>query len=178
MRLVTPGYYGTMHVKWITRLRFTDHESGHTSQIPHYRTPRVPIKPGERFTPTYENSEPNWRMRLKCVILTPQPGATLPLGLLSIAGVAFNDGEAKIESVLVSVDQGCVWQCAQLDAPESPYAWYRWTAEVRISTRTTQIWARAIDSLGRSQPLDGAVFWNPSGYTWNGVEMIDVKLQS
>ena len=80
VRLVTPGYYGTMHVKWITRLRFTDSESDHTSQIPHYRTPRVPITPGESFTPTYENSEPNWRMKVKCVVLSPKPGRHNSIG--------------------------------------------------------------------------------------------------
>jgi sulfite oxidase len=178
VRLLTPGYYGTMHVKWITRLRFTDKESNQTSQIPHYRTPRVPIQPGEPFTPTYENSEPNWRMKIKCVVLSPQPSDTLLSGEVPVVGVAFNDGEAKIESVLVSTDQGLTWQRAQLDVPESPYAWYRWTTTVQVSPTTKQIWARAIDALGRTQPLDGAVHWNPSGYTWNGVERIDVKVQA
>jgi DMSO/TMAO reductase YedYZ molybdopterin-dependent catalytic subunit len=167
-----------MHVKWVTRLRFTDQESDHTSQIPHYRTPRVPIEPGEPFTPTYENSEPNWRMKIKCVVLSPKPGDTLPRGDFSVAGVAFNDGEARIETVLVSVDQGRAWQQAQLEVPESPYAWHRWTARIEISPTTRQIWARAIDALGRSQPLDGAVHWNPAGYTWNGMEKIDVKVQA
>jgi hypothetical protein len=39
-----------------------------------------------------------------------------------------------------------------------------------------QIWARAVDTLGRTQPLDGSVFWNPQGYTWNGVEKIEVQV--
>ncbi len=50
VRLVTPGYYGTMHIKWLSQLRFTPGESDHTSQIPHYRTPRQPIKPGSPMT--------------------------------------------------------------------------------------------------------------------------------
>ena len=24
-------------------------------------------------------------------------------------------------------------------------------------------------SLGRSQPLDGKIFWNPNGYEWTGI---------
>ncbi|MBI3839417.1 MAG: sulfite oxidase [Planctomycetia bacterium] len=177
VRLVTPGYYGTMHVKWVTRLRFDSKESDHSSQIPHYRTPRVPIKPGEAFTATYENSEPNWPMKIKCVVLSPASGAALPAGEVPVTGAAFNDGEARIETVLVSIDQGRTWRRAQLEVPDSPYAWYRWTARVRVSPMTKQIWARAIDALGRSQPLDGAIHWNPSGYTWNGVEKIDVKVR-
>ncbi len=39
----------------------------------------------------------------------------------------------------------------------------------RLEPGEHEIWARAIDALGRSQPLDGSVFWNPNGYEWTGV---------
>ena len=174
LRLVTPGYFGTMHVKWLTRLRFETNESNHTSQVPHYRTPREPIRPGQPFTATIENSEPNWRMKLKCVVLAPTAGAELASGEVTVRGVAFNDGRATIESVLVSLDAGRNWQPTQLETPKSPYAWYRWHAGLRVPPGKQQIWARAVDALGRSQPTDGAIAWNPQGYTWNGVEKIDV----
>ena len=77
VRLVTPGYYGTMHIKWLSQLRFTPGESDHTSQIPHYRTPRQPIKPGQPYDFTYANSDPNWRMKIKSVVLSPAPAARL-----------------------------------------------------------------------------------------------------
>jgi sulfite oxidase len=176
VRLVTPGYYGTMHVKWLSRLRFETHESDHTSQIPHYRTPRDRIKPGQPFTATYENSEPNWRMKVKCVVLWPTSGARLASGDVNVAGVAFNDGHAPIETVLVSPDCGRNWQRAQFEPPESPYAWYRWQTRLKLRPGQQQIWALAIDALGRGQPLDGSVDWNPQGYTWNGVEKIDVNV--
>ena len=80
VRLVTPGYYGTMHVKWLTQLRFEPSESDHTSQIPHYRTPRERIKPGQPFDFTYANSEPNWRMKIKCVVLSPAPKSRVSPG--------------------------------------------------------------------------------------------------
>jgi sulfite oxidase len=176
VRLVTPGFYGTMHVKWVTRLRFDDKESDHTSHMPKYRTPLVPIPPGGPFQPTYTNSEPNWRMRLKSVVLSPSSGAKLSAGKVSVVGVAFNDGLARIESVLVSTDQGQSWQQAKLEVPESPYAWYRWRAAVKLSPGKHEIWSRAVDALGRSQPLDGSIFWNPRGYTWNGVEKIAVTV--
>ena len=176
VRLVTPGYYGTMHVKWLNHLRFESRESDHSSQIPNYRTPREQIKAGEPFMPTYENSEPNWRMKVKCVVLSPAARAKLPLGVLAVSGVAFNDGEAKIETVLVSPDAGRTWQTAQLDVPSSPFAWYRWQARLNLPRGPAQVWAMAIDALGRGQPLDGSVAWNPQGYTWNGVEKIDLQI--
>ena len=90
--------------------------------------------------------------------------------------MAFNDGEAKIDQVLVSIDRGNSWQRAELETPGSPYAWSRWKANVTLGRGRHQIWARASDTLGRSQPLDGSIFWNPEGYTWNGVEKIDVTV--
>ena len=39
-----------------------------------------------------------------------------------------------------------------------------------------ELWVRAVDALGRSQPLDGSIHWNPSGYEWNGVEKIAVRV--
>jgi sulfite oxidase len=176
VRLVIGGYYGTMQVKWISRLRFDAEESNHTSQVPHYRTPLVPIPPGEPFEATLANSEPNWRMKIKSVVLAPLPGATLTAGESTASGVAFNDGEAAIETVLVSGDGGRTWQRAEVEAPDSPYAWYRWQAQLNLPAGRHQIWARAIDKLGRSQPLDGTIHWNPNGYTWNGVDKIDVTV--
>jgi sulfite oxidase len=174
LRLVTPGYYGTMHVKWLTRLRFEIRESDHTSQVPNYRTPLEPITPGQPFTATIKNSEPNWRMKLKCVVLAPAAGAQLPAGDVTVGGVAFNDGRTRIREVLVSPDGGRNWQAARVEVSSSPYAWHRWQATLKLAPGKTQIQARAVDAQGRTQPDDGAVAWNPQGYTWNGVEKIDV----
>ena len=176
LRLVTPGFYGTMQVKWLSRLRFDTSESNHTSQIPHYRTPRTPILPGEGFVPTYANSEPNWRMKIKSVILSPAPKSKLTGAGVTVEGVAFNDGESPIETVLVSGDRGQTWLPAPLNVPKSPYAWYRWSLTLKMSPGGQQIWARAIDRMGRTQPFDGAVGWNPQGYTWNGMEKIDITV--
>ncbi len=176
VRLVTPGFYGTMQVKWVTRLRFEDHESDHTSQIPDYRTPLRLLRPGEAFEPSYANSEPNWRMRLKSVVLSPQDDATLRGPEQVIRGVAFSDGEARIEAVLVSLDRGATWRRAELTVPDSPYAWYPWHLACRLAEGRQAIWVRAIDAQGRTQPLDGNRFWNPKGYAWNGVEQIEVTV--
>ena len=176
LRLVTPGYYGTMQVKWLSRLRFDSHESNHTSQIPHYRTPREPIAPGAAFTPTFANSEPNWRMKIKSVVLSPSPKASVSTDGVEVRGVAFNDGESPIERVLVSGDRGASWQPAELHVPKSPYAWYRWHTRLKLAGGEQQIWALAIDRAGRTQPSDGSVAWNPQGYTWNGMEKIEVTV--
>ena len=81
-----------------------------------------------------------------------------------------------MEAVLISLDQGGTWQPADFDPPESPYAWYQWSTRVDLAPGEHEIWARAIDELGRSQPLDGSVLWNPNGYEWTGVFKTNVTV--
>jgi hypothetical protein len=90
--------------------------------------------------------------------------------------VAFNDGAAPIDAVLVSIDQGNSWQRTKVGRSQNPYAWYRWRKPLQLKRGPQQIWARAFDTLGRTQPLDGSIYWNPEGYTWNGVEKIEVTV--
>lgn len=169
VRLVIPGLFGTMQIKWLSRLRFDTAESTCFYHATEYRMPHALLKPGEKFRFTLENSRPTWDIRLMSYILSPEPDATVPAGNVTIKGVAYNDGKARLESVLVSIDKGQSWQPAQFDTPDSPYAWYQWKAQANLKPGTYEIWSRAIDALGRSQPLDGAVFWNPNGYEWTGV---------
>jgi sulfite oxidase len=176
VRLVTPGFFGTMHIKWLTQLRFEAEETKVDHQLPRYRMPHELVKPGTDFEFTFQNSRPNYRMNVKSQILTPLPGAKLSAGETKVVGVAFNDGAAAIEAVLVSIDKGQSWKPARLSPPKNPTGWTRWEASVSLGAGSQEIWSRAIDRLGRSQPLDGAVYWNPHGYEWNGVEKIPVAV--
>ncbi len=175
VRLMTPGFYGTMHVKWVSRLRFEGDETDNYNHIPRYRVPRAPLEPGKPITYTFSNSKACWRMKTKCVVLSPQPDAAVKAGKpVTVRGVAFNDGSTRIESVHLSTDLGQTWSRIRLDIPRSPFAWYRWSATVTLAAGKQQLWARTVDAQGRTQPLDGSIHWNPSGYEWNGVEKIAV----
>jgi hypothetical protein len=155
--------FGTMQIKWLTRLRFETEESPNFYHATEYRMPYARVKAGPPFRFTLESSRPTWDIRLMSYILDPLPGAKLKAGPITVSGVAYNDGKARIESVLVSVDKGENWRPAKLEIPDSPYAWYQWKAHATLEPRTHEIWARATDALGRSQPLDGKIFWNPNG---------------
>ncbi len=122
LRLVTPGYYGTMNLKWLSRLRLEAQETVNHHQVKRYRTPLHPIEPGSKFEYGLENSEPNWNMRIKSLIFSPLDGEQIPAGRLRFNGVAWNDGEAKIETVELSSDAGFHWQRAELKVPGSRYA--------------------------------------------------------
>ncbi|WP_330256154.1 molybdopterin-dependent oxidoreductase [Nocardia sp. NBC_00565] len=176
VRLVTPGFFGTMQLKWLSRLRFETSESTCFYHATEYRVPLSPVKAGERFRFTLENSRPTWDIRLMSYILDPEQGATLGTGEVTVSGVAYNDGKARLESVLVSFDEGRSWQSAEFETPESPFAWYQWTTRTTLEPGVHQIWSRALDYLGRSQPLDGSVYWNPNGYEWTGVYKTEVTV--
>src|SRR5690606_30840388 len=104
VRLVTPGVFGTMHLKWLSKLTFAGEESQNENHARRYRVPKRRIKPGEEFTADLNNSRFNWRMNVKSVVLEPAPGAEVKAGSNTIRGVAFNDGAAPIDVVLVSTD--------------------------------------------------------------------------
>lgn len=177
LRLVTPGYYGTMHVKWLSRLRFEAQESVNHHQVKRYRTPLRPLEPGADFDYGLDNSEPNWGMRIKSIVLSPTDGAALPAGPTTVRGVAWNDGLARIDAVEWSLDDGRNWHKAELQLPTSTYAWCPFEARLELAAGSHTILCRAVDTLGRTQPRNGLVGWNPAGYGWNGVETIRVAVQ-
>ncbi len=176
VRLITPGYYATMHVKWVTRLRIESDETSNVFQMPKYRTPKHSIAPGEEFEFTYENSDPNWDMRIKSRLLNPTNGAQVPAGLLEVSGVAWNDGNTPLVAVETSIDQGKTWRRASLTRAKSPWAWHDWSAQIRLGKGTRTVWCRAYDALGRTQPIDGSIHWNQRGYTWNEVDKISLEV--
>ncbi|MBA4016276.1 MAG: sulfite reductase [Pirellula sp.] len=172
LRLVTPGYYGTMHVKWLSRLRLDATETTNHHQVKRYRTPLDQIEPGAPFDYRLENSEPNWRMRIKSVVFAPIQGARVPAGEVLAKGVAWNDGTSRIDAVETSLDGGHTWRRAELEPPSDRYAWYRWQTPLTVAAGDQLLLCRAIDTLGNTQPLDGAADWNPAGYGWHGVERV------
>jgi sulfite oxidase len=187
VRLVTPGYYATMNVKWLTRLRFEDRESENHHHVGRYRTPLNQLKPGTPFKSTLDNSEPNWRMRIKSTIFAPLAGETVKAGEVEIRGVAWNDGAVPLAAVEVSIDNGQTWQKTKLHlkanvdanaggAAVPSYAWQHWKHSVQLPAGEHKILSRAIDVLGRAQPLDGSISWNPQGYAWHGVDAVTVKV--
>jgi hypothetical protein len=76
----------------------------------------------------------------------------------------------------VSIDFGATWQKAKLERPVNRLAWQHWQAAVTFPEfGYYEVWARATDSEGRSQPmvLPG---WNPKGYLNNACHRIAVQV--
>lgn len=174
VRLVVPGYYGTMNVKWLSRLRFEAVETSNVNQIPRYRVPNDPIEPGTPIDYTFQNSTPNWRQKIKSVIFGPSTETEVAAGQVEVHGVAWNDGAAAVAAVEISTDDGGTWRKAALSSPTGAYGWYEFRTVVNLAAGEHRIWSRAVDERGDAQPLNGSVWWNPSGYEWHGADYVDV----
>ncbi len=142
---MTPGYYGTMNVKWLTELKLAAQETTNYHQVARYRTPKVPIPVGSDFSYGLANSDANWRMRIKSVIFSPLEKEIVRAGLSEVRGVAWNDGAAKIETVLVTTGPGRPWEQARIEPGGGPYAWQPWTISFDLPRGEHQIAVRAID---------------------------------
>ncbi len=76
--------------------------------------------------------------------------------------------------MFTSIDFGATWQQASIEPAANRLAWQHWSATVDFpESGYYEIWARAEDSNGNSQPvvLPG---WNPRGYLNNACHRIAV----
>lgn len=176
VRLIIPGFYGNMNVKMVSNLLFAAEQSPSVFQSVAYRMPNEVVTPATFKFDNYTiyNSVPTYGHRIKSVIFSPLPEDEPKAGTVTISGVAFNDGKAKITMVEVSTDGGKSWREAAIEPPESPWAWHHWSLTTRLGRGQHVLASRATDALGRTQPIDGLILWNPRGYEWNGVEKVPV----
>lgn len=175
LRLVIPGFYGNVQVKWLTRLRFEANETSNFFQIPDYRTPKQRIAPGAAVEYTFDNSDPNFAMKINSRIFAPVDGAKVQAGQQTdVRGVAWNDGMAELVAVEISTNRGATWIATRLSDSAGPFAFREWQTSIIFEKGEHLLWVRAVDAVGRTQPIDGGLFWNPGGYGWNAMEQIRV----
>jgi DMSO/TMAO reductase YedYZ molybdopterin-dependent catalytic subunit len=177
VRLIVPGWSGSASQKWLTRIQLRDVEhDGQGMKGTSYRVPAVPIVPGTDHDGTgFRILE---SMPVKSLITSPADGTRLPAGTreLDLRGHAWA-GDLTVQDVLVSIDFGQTWQPADLSDPVNRYAWQRWSTSVMLpSEGYYEIWARAVDSDGTSQPF-AAPNWNPGGYGGNAYHRIAILVE-
>ncbi len=178
VRLLVPGWPGSASHKWLTRIWVRDKEHdgpGMTGTA--YRVTRKPMIPGGKVDDA--NMMILESMPVRSIITSVAHGAELAPGTrkLPVRGQAWA-GDLAVSEVNVSVDYGATWKKAQLNAPANKYAWQRWSAEVDLpSDGYYEIWAKATDANGRSQPhVVGN--WNPQGYGGNAFHRVAVLVKA
>ena len=179
VRLIIPGFFGNMNMKMLTALNLTAEQSASFYQRLGYRMPlELPADPHAFKAGDYTiyNSLPTYGHVIKSVIFSPLPEDKPKAGSVEITGVAFNDGAAKITQVSVSWDGGKSWTDAEIEPPDSPWAWHHWKVKGDLASGSNTLMSVATDALGRTQPIDGLVRWQPRGYEWNGVERLTITV--
>lgn len=172
LRAVVPGWEGAYWVKWLSAVTVLNAQHDGFFVQTAYRYPRRAVTPGSVVPAS--DMEPLTGMTVKSLIVSPEPGASVPAGRLRIAGYAWT-GEAEIARVEVSTDGGASWQRTSLGRDREPYAWRAFEYEWRDArTGTYTVIARATDSRGRTQR--DAPQWNPSGYLWNAPDRVTVTV--
>jgi hypothetical protein len=137
-----------------------------------YRMPRHPVAPGTEVPP--EDMMVMGSMIVKSVVSFPEAGVEVAAGRpFEVRGHAWA-GDDQVASVAVSTDFGASWQEATVSPPPNRYSWQRWRADVTLPlTGYYEVWARATDNLGRTQPMV-VPGWNPRGYLNNAAHRIHV----
>ncbi len=174
LRLVVPGWPGSVSHKWITKVTVRDRvHDGPGMTGTSYRVPMRPVLPGSR------TDDANFKilesMPVRGIITSPADGTRFAAGTreLKLRGAAWA-GELEVRRVDVSIDFGATWHQAYVAPPRNRYDWRRWTASVALpSEGYYEVWVRATDSAGRAQP-HVAGGWNPEGYGANPMHRIAV----
>lgn len=174
VRLVIPGWPGSLSHKWLTRIRIRDREhDGQGMTGTSYRVAINPMVPGGKV------DDGNFRilesMPVRSIITAPANGARLPIGTreVPVRGAAWA-GDLTVRAVDLSTDFGATWSPAEMQPGRNRYDWNRWTGTAELpSDGYYELWVRATDSSGRMQPhLAGG--WNPQGYGGNAMHRVAI----
>lgn len=175
LRLVCGGWPASVSGKWLTRIRIRDREhDGAKMTGKSYRVPCEPVAPGADVAD--EDMCIIESMPVKSLVTWPRSGIEhAQVKPLTVRGHAWA-GDRSVAEVLTSTDYGATWHAAELEPPANRLAWQHWTQDVAfLQAGYHEIWARAIDDRGVSQPmvLPG---WNPRGYLNNACHRIAVMI--
>ena len=176
LRLVIPGWPGSVSAKWLTRIWIRDrHHDGPGMGGILYRVPITPMPAGQYDRKNLTDLE---SMPVRAIITRPADRTLVDRGTrtIELRGAAWA-GDYQVRQVDISVDRGATWQPASLQAPKNRHDWQRWTAVIGMPSgvRSLDIWARGTDELGRTQPL-AEENWNPHGVGGNPMHRITIKL--
>lgn len=166
VRAIVPGWYGTYHVKWLTRLAVVDRPFDGVFMTRNWRV--------RRRRDGHVREEAASQIAVKSLIASIAPGAKLPLGTHTIMGAAWSGGK-DIASVQVSTDGGAAWRFARLMERHALYAWRLWEFSWQAAKPGTYtLMARATDTSGDAQPF--AYDLDRNGFEVNHVQPVRVEV--
>jgi len=174
LRLVIPGWPGSVSHKWLNRITVRDREYDGPDMVGlAYRVPIKPMVPGGKADAG--NFKILEAMPMRVIVTSPANGTRYPAGTreLRLRGAAWA-GEVEVQRVDISLDFGATWQRTLLARARNRYDWRRWSGSAHVpADGYYELWVRASDATGRMQPhIAGG--WNPQGYGANPMHRIAV----
>ena len=175
LRMVCGGWPASVSGKWLKRLLVRNQvHDGEKMLGQSYRMPCKPIAPGAAV-PDAEMCIIG-SMPVRSLVTFPKSGISYARSApLEVRGHAWA-GDLRVSEVHTSIDFGATWQETKLERPANRLAWQHWATGIRFPQEGYyEIWARAVDEQGRSQPmvLPG---WNPQGYQNNACHRIAIAV--
>lgn len=175
LRLVCGGWVASTSGKWLKKIVIRNQiHDGDKMASPSYHVPCKPIAPGKEVDK--EDMCIIESMPVKSLVTFPKSGITHKLvEKLEVRGHAWA-GDLAVAELFVSIDFGATWIKAELKKPVNRLAWQRWSTSLTFpQAGYYEVWARAIDSNGRSQPMVIPA-WNSHGYLNNACHRIAVQV--
>ena len=168
LRLIVPHWYGMASVKWLQHIYVHDQAFQGPFQMEDYQYYPHADDDAGKHPVTYKAVNSTIRM--------PLDWSTLNAGIYRIEGTPWS-GTGPIERVEISLDQGQTWKEADLERDlRQPHAWtnwmFRWNA---TQPGEYELWSRATDAAGRTQPLEP--YWNRKGYGYNAIYKTRVRIK-
>ena len=175
LRLVCGGWPGSVSGKWLSKIVIRNKvHDGKKMGAPSYRVPKNSVAPGTKVPK--KDMAIIESMPVKSLITFPKSGISHQQGkALEVRGHAWA-GDLDVKRVFVSIDFGAHWQKVRVKRPVNRLAWQHWSTDIKFpQVGYYEIWARAVDKNGRSQPMI-VPGWNPKGYLNNSCHRIAVQV--
>lgn len=161
LRLVCGGYPASTSGKWLYKISVRNKIHDGEKMEGSYKVPVNPVKPGDF----------NYKGEMK--IIESMPIRSVITNIKNGSEIKANK-KFEVSEVYISNDYGVTWTKAKVEKPLNRLAWQKWSAQISIPTKGYyEIWARAIDSQGNSQPMVLAQ-WNPGGYINNACYRVNI----
>ncbi|EAL6730270.1 molybdopterin containing oxidoreductase [Campylobacter jejuni] len=161
LRLVCGGYPASTSGKWLYKISVRNKIHDGEKMEGSYKVPVNPVKPGDF----------NYKGEMK--IIESMPIRSVITNIKNGSEIKANK-KFEVSEVYISNDYGVTWTKAKVEKPLNRLAWQKWSTQISIPTKGYyEIWARAIDSQGNSQPMVLAQ-WNPGGYINNACHRVNV----
>ena len=174
LRLICAGWPGSVSGKWLNKMVVRNQiHDGEKMAAPSYAVPAEPVAPGSRVPPSQMRIIES--MPVKSLVTFPQSGMRHDLRQrLTVRGHAWA-GDNQISGVFISIDFGATWLPTALNPAANRLAWQNWETWVQFpEPGYYEIWARAVDDRGKSQPMV-VPGWNPRGYLNNASHRVAVQ---